>query len=304
MPYACARAVCSTFCYTIRWALTPVFGPSFINDCLTPENPDFNRFKIAQQLVRDAAQEVEDRKSGSLSLSETTKLHADEALPRSMPANVTPGKNLRPRREKEPSFSSSSVFASDSEGSSHHNYSHKAPAPSSPNLSPKSSYRDVDGSGWTSINHSQSAVPSSPPQLQAESLINALLTEPRYSPTFSWRSGEPAPKAADSCVESLETEHDLETHPSLHRPAISGDGGSVRMSNSSSGSESDDVDITVLPTTTRKISTRPRTAKGVTKFTATDAHAAQWLLNLSARDAALAAGPSSIRGLKRKADMM
>ena len=59
MPHACARAVCLTFCHPIRWALTPIFGPDFVRECLPPSAPGFARFRIDPQIVRFARMEAE-----------------------------------------------------------------------------------------------------------------------------------------------------------------------------------------------------------------------------------------------------
>lgn len=320
MPFKCARAVCLTFCYSIRWALTPVFGPSFVNECLKPDDPGYGRWKINPQLVLEAAQEVKDRKTTSPGRSHSP---ADskmlQEIPRSMPANIIAGKDLRPRKEKKPSFPSSSPFASDSDASYNHHYSHKAPAPRSPSLSPKSSHRDVDGTGWTSINHGQRKASISSPRAEGKSLASALLTEPRYSPTISWRDAEPLSKTkvetvVDCADPAVIERHDDSSHDDAsHVSAEDADNDyTIQPSKSSSGSESDDVDISTSPPMKRRSSTRSSitqrgnkpVATAPRKFNATDARAAHWLLNLSARDSELAASSNSICGLKRKYDLM
>ncbi|KAF2725764.1 DNA-binding domain of Mlu1-box binding protein MBP1, partial [Polychaeton citri CBS 116435] len=59
MPYQCARAICLTFCHPIRWALTPVFGPTFIKECLPQVHADFAKFKIDLTTTHMAALEAE-----------------------------------------------------------------------------------------------------------------------------------------------------------------------------------------------------------------------------------------------------
>lgn len=307
VPYACARAVCLTFCYSIRWALTPVFGPSFVNECLTPDDPGFLRFRIAPSLVLTAAQEARDWKTGSESRGVTPADNTmDQAIPRSMPANMVAGKSLRPRKEKQPSFQTSSPFQSDSDASSRH-YSHKAPTiTKSPDLSPKSNHLTLSGAGWTSINSNHGS--SSPPH-RVDSLASALLTEPRFSPTISWRGAEPPLKIeTDGSADPLHTQRDRNNSHASVQPAECGSEYGAQASRSSSGSESDDVEISISPPTKRKSSTRSAGGKAVskrsTKFNATEAHAAHWLLNLSARDAELASESNSAGGLKRKAGLM
>ena len=60
MPFEAARAVCVTFCYHIRWALTPIFGYDFPPECLTPEDPDYKSFKIEKSIVRECRHRMED----------------------------------------------------------------------------------------------------------------------------------------------------------------------------------------------------------------------------------------------------
>ncbi|EFQ91409.1 hypothetical protein CFE70_005913 [Pyrenophora teres f. teres 0-1] len=58
MPYHAARAIAATFCYDIRWALTPVFGDDFPSICLTPNDPCFAKFLIDPAIVQYCAQET------------------------------------------------------------------------------------------------------------------------------------------------------------------------------------------------------------------------------------------------------
>ncbi|RMZ73847.1 APSES transcription factor Xbp1 [Pyrenophora seminiperda CCB06] len=58
MPYHAARAIAATFCYDIRWALTPVFGDDFPSTCLSPNNPCFAKFLIDPAIVQYCTQET------------------------------------------------------------------------------------------------------------------------------------------------------------------------------------------------------------------------------------------------------
>lgn len=46
MPFDAAKAVAATFCWKIRYALTPVFGPDFPKMCLRPEAEGFGTMII------------------------------------------------------------------------------------------------------------------------------------------------------------------------------------------------------------------------------------------------------------------
>ncbi|KAK3400388.1 hypothetical protein B0T20DRAFT_391904 [Sordaria brevicollis] len=53
MPYACARAVCATFCYQIAGALIPLFGPDFPSECISPGEPRYGLMVIKPELIND-----------------------------------------------------------------------------------------------------------------------------------------------------------------------------------------------------------------------------------------------------------
>ncbi|KAK0701787.1 hypothetical protein B0T26DRAFT_530356 [Lasiosphaeria miniovina] len=59
MPFACAQAVCATFCCSIAGALIPIFGPLFPSQCIPLEAPEKARMLISPAIVaqskRDAA---------------------------------------------------------------------------------------------------------------------------------------------------------------------------------------------------------------------------------------------------------
>lgn len=48
----------ATFCYDIRWALTPVFGNDFPSICLHPKDPSFAKFVIDPAIVQYCARET------------------------------------------------------------------------------------------------------------------------------------------------------------------------------------------------------------------------------------------------------
>lgn len=66
MPYQAAREIAATFCWDIRWALTPVFGNDFPQICKPPSDPCFAKFVIDPQIVRFCALETDRfRKEGA-----------------------------------------------------------------------------------------------------------------------------------------------------------------------------------------------------------------------------------------------
>ncbi|PKY01045.1 hypothetical protein P168DRAFT_335005 [Aspergillus campestris IBT 28561] len=59
MPYTAARAIAATFCWKIRYALTPLFGVDFPNDCIHPDNRNqFGRMIILPQVIQMATRET------------------------------------------------------------------------------------------------------------------------------------------------------------------------------------------------------------------------------------------------------
>lgn len=53
MPFEAAKAMAATFCHSIRYALTPLFGVDFPSLCLKPEDPSFAHMVIDGKIVRD-----------------------------------------------------------------------------------------------------------------------------------------------------------------------------------------------------------------------------------------------------------
>lgn len=58
MPFKAARAVAATFCYNIRYALTPIFGEEFLSICAHPKDPDYAKFLIDPAIVRECMEET------------------------------------------------------------------------------------------------------------------------------------------------------------------------------------------------------------------------------------------------------
>ena len=317
MPYSCARAVCLTFCYPIRWALTPIFGPSFVRECLRPEDAGYCRFKIDSEIVRSAQLEAEGLQSGMNSRNATPASDRNgnyggaRDIPRSMPISDTLSKQLRPRKEP-PTFKLGSPFDSESEASDR-DYTHTRAAYDSPQLSPRTPHIGTRA-GWTSVNRQRTVMSPSPPNnTPVGSLSYSLPTEPRTLPTTSWRALDPimTPK-----ITKMHTDAHDKLRPQKRRVDVE-----YLNSSSSDSSESDDEsgaaksptgnkrqrrEDTPAPNSTMSPSpsSQPKSGRS-TKYTATDARAAQWLINLSVRDSQLAPIQTAnvqeaMRGKKRR----
>lgn len=295
MPYSCARAICLTFAYPIRWALTPIFGPSFIRECLQPNTPGFARFKIDSETVRCAQMAMEGLRNGE---------QEDKDTPRTLPdmdAHVPCSGAIKP------TFKLGSPFDSHSEVSNgSKNYRLAIPsALNSPAISPKTSTFEM--SGWTSINQyangNRNAPPPPPPNTPYSSLDSSLLTEPSNN---SWR---PAQNADAGTTSPATASAKRARHGSFDEDYSDSASTSTSDGSSENESESDYVALDVYSKPTlrghghRKINTalqqgrggRPYTAvsrsatstpplKKSKKYTAEDFRAARLLLELSQGD--------------------
>ncbi|KAK4157352.1 hypothetical protein C8A00DRAFT_29780 [Chaetomidium leptoderma] len=54
MPFACAKAICATFCHKIAGALIPLFGPRFPYECIPEKAPGHGRMIINPEIVARA----------------------------------------------------------------------------------------------------------------------------------------------------------------------------------------------------------------------------------------------------------
>jgi hypothetical protein len=59
MPFACAKAIAATFCYPIRYALIPIFGPDFPSRCIKKDTPNYGNFRIPARIIRECTQEMQ-----------------------------------------------------------------------------------------------------------------------------------------------------------------------------------------------------------------------------------------------------
>lgn len=162
MPYDCARAVCVTFCWHLRWALTPIFGPSFVRDCLPPNHPSFARFMIDPNIIHRCAEEAENWRAEVDAADRSTPLSAEQLpptstshIPRSTPMGFLEPKRLRarPMRPRIDTVNLDSPFTSDNETAAA--MANMTPSrrmiPDSPSVSPKT--KVMPTVNWTSVNN-------------------------------------------------------------------------------------------------------------------------------------------------------
>ncbi|RAO66443.1 uncharacterized protein BHQ10_002455 [Talaromyces amestolkiae] len=56
MPFETAKAVAATFCYNIRFALTPLFGTDFPSQCIQPHERAFGKMTIDAKIIKRATE--------------------------------------------------------------------------------------------------------------------------------------------------------------------------------------------------------------------------------------------------------
>ncbi|EED21134.1 APSES transcription factor Xbp1, putative [Talaromyces stipitatus ATCC 10500] len=78
MPFETAKAVAATFCYSIRYALTPVFGADFPSQCLQPPDRLFGKMTIDPEVIKRATELS--RKYCQLEFESKRLMHAQNRL--------------------------------------------------------------------------------------------------------------------------------------------------------------------------------------------------------------------------------
>lgn len=58
IPYEAAKAVAATFCWNVRFALTPVFGKDFPETCILPDSEDFGNMHIDPEITKRCAEQA------------------------------------------------------------------------------------------------------------------------------------------------------------------------------------------------------------------------------------------------------
>ena len=91
MPFKAAKAVAATFCYHIRYALTPVFGLDFVSLCKQPGEEGYDVMVIDRSIVRDCTEEANEYRA----MSREGSLAATPITPASTPFSRWSSKPLR-----------------------------------------------------------------------------------------------------------------------------------------------------------------------------------------------------------------
>ena len=134
MPFEAAKAVAATFCYHIRYALTPLFGLDFVSKCVKPGEDRFGHMVIDRQIVRRCTDEANGYRSTSHESSQVGS--PTTPVSTSSMSKWTP-RPLRPRLTG--LFDSESGYYSDTDRSDKYLASPQS-------ISPKSAF------SWTAMN--------------------------------------------------------------------------------------------------------------------------------------------------------
>ena len=116
MPFEAAKAIAATFCWDIRYALTPIFGLDFPGICLSSDDPNFDRMVIDPDIVKCCKAQAEQYRQESRLSSRSSS--PGKTPPRTLPAKRS-DRALRPKplkilakRHKDASDSEESHLAS------------------------------------------------------------------------------------------------------------------------------------------------------------------------------------------------
>ena len=194
MPFEAAKAVAATFCWNIRYALTPVFGTEFPSECTRPGSDRFGEMVIDCSITRRCTEEARAYRSlERLASSRATSVMRSPLTPDSptFPCRI---KQLRPKtlRHERDSSGYSTEAGSDS---------HYALVPGTPNL--------LNRNAWRSANTPHSIVDTrlpSPREILAGIASEARKGDAATESSSSTSSPPLSPKsrryhAADECYD-------------------------------------------------------------------------------------------------------
>ena len=191
MPFEAAKAVAATFCYHIRYALTPLFGLDFVSMCIRPGEEGFGHMVIDREIVRRCTEQA----NGYRALSRESSLASSPITP----VSATHGgkwtnRSLRPRTTGQ--FGEDNGYYTDTEDSD------KYLASPQPNFS------------WTALNTPRSISSQfqlhSPQSLMTDKSLIRGCDAPPNSPDSSGSDGHTNSKLA---LKQLDDDYDESVSP-------------------------------------------------------------------------------------------
>ena len=139
MPFEAAKAIAATFCWRIRYALTPVFGRDFPASCIPPHHDKFGEMFIDGAITRKCTEQA--RQYRLLEEKPSTRNTPSPCSPLT-PDTPTYPKSLKQLRAKPAYYTSPSDYAT--ETSDNDSYYTLARSPDASSIK----YRNV----WTPVN--------------------------------------------------------------------------------------------------------------------------------------------------------
>lgn len=193
MPYRCALAICATFCWEIRWALTPIFGPSFIQNCLPPTHSNYKNFRIDPEIIRVSAADWDGTAAACTAVNPVDSpdhhFPASATTPRTSPTKNTSSHESPPQRNRSGRPRISTETARPPTTKKHKQnkgHSHRLRVPYSRSISPKTVLRPSPT--WTTINTPNATSPDGSPHGMPRPLAEPGFEG--YGSTVSWVRAE------------------------------------------------------------------------------------------------------------------
>ncbi|KAL8897981.1 MAG: hypothetical protein Q9192_002321 [Flavoplaca navasiana] len=121
MPFEAAKAVAATFCYRIRYVLTPIFGLDFPEQCISPGSLGFDSMQVEPVVVRKCIQAAQIGHGLCLG----PQLKSRPETPSSEGGRSWTAANIQPKHLK---LDSESGYGTDTDGSDSYVYSPQKPA--------------------------------------------------------------------------------------------------------------------------------------------------------------------------------
>ncbi|KAL9038142.1 MAG: hypothetical protein Q9180_003309 [Flavoplaca navasiana] len=121
MPFEAAKAVAATFCYRIRYVLTPIFGLDFPEQCISPESLGFDSMQVEPEIVRKCIQAAQIGHGLGLG----PQLKSRPETPSSEEGRSWTAANMQPKHLK---LDNESGYGTDTDGSDSYVYSPQKPA--------------------------------------------------------------------------------------------------------------------------------------------------------------------------------
>jgi len=200
MPYQAAKAVAATFCYDIRWALTPVFGNDFPSMCLHPKDPSFAKFLIDPAIVQYCTMETNRfRTEGASYRLSPTNMPSPVDTPKTRFGSPPWNAGVSKQRRARPADIESG-YGTDTDQSDKCAFS--------PQVSPRSQWTPVNRSlSPCSPRTTNSSAMSSPISIQASPYVQLPTSVPGgyYSDNFRTKRTHSKVAYSDNCEEETVT---------------------------------------------------------------------------------------------------